>query len=89
MRDPKRIPRMIKELEKQWERFPDWRFTQLIFNVFGGLFNTTEPRFFYFEDDKSEMVIAEFLRDPNTVVLMGEEEHRKYKEAKKDANDRA
>ncbi len=29
MRDPKRITPLLTELEKQWERFPNWRFGQL------------------------------------------------------------
>ena len=33
MRDPKRITPLLTELEKQWKRFPDWRFGQLIENI--------------------------------------------------------
>ena len=58
MRDPKRITPLLTELEKQWERFPDWRFGQLIENI---------KRFydiddlFYIEDDKMLELIKNFM----------------------------
>ncbi len=58
MRDPKRITPLLTELEKQWERFPDWRFGQLIGNI---------KRFydiddlFYIEDDKMLELIKNFM----------------------------
>jgi len=49
-RDPKRIEEVLTLLKEIWERVPDWRFFQLIENIFGC------PRrqnrcFFYQEDD--------------------------------------
>jgi uncharacterized protein YihD (DUF1040 family) len=35
MRDPKRIPRIIKKLEKVWKKHPDYRLGQLISNLQG------------------------------------------------------
>jgi hypothetical protein len=35
MRDPKRIPRIIKKLEKAWKRSPDQRLGQFISNLIG------------------------------------------------------
>lgn len=35
MRDPKRIPIVLAEIQKFWENNPDWRFGQIIFNLFG------------------------------------------------------
>lgn len=35
MRDPKRIPIILGELQKFWESNPDWRFGQIMFNLFG------------------------------------------------------
>lgn len=58
MRDPKRITPLLIELEKQWKRFPDWRFGQLIENI---------KRFydiddlFYIEDDKMLELIKNFM----------------------------
>jgi hypothetical protein len=57
MRDPERIPRILGYMETIWERHPDWRFGQLIFNMFDGMWDTREPRLFYFEDDKLECAL--------------------------------
>jgi hypothetical protein len=35
MRNKNRIPKFLKELEKYWQKVPDWRFGQLISNVLG------------------------------------------------------
>lgn len=35
MRDPNRIDPFLKELGEYWKKVPDWRFGQLIVNVFG------------------------------------------------------
>lgn len=35
MRDPKRIPRICKKLEKVWKKHPDHRLGQLISNLLG------------------------------------------------------
>jgi len=35
MRDPKRIPIVLAEIQKFWENHPDWRFGQIMFNLFG------------------------------------------------------
>ena len=44
MRDPKRIKILLTELEKLWLKYPDWRFGQLVANLFPG-----DP--FHIEDD--------------------------------------
>jgi len=33
MRDPNRIPEILKELEKVWSKYPDLRLGQLIINL--------------------------------------------------------
>lgn len=33
MRNPKRIPKVLKEIEKSWSKEPDWRFGQWFFNT--------------------------------------------------------
>lgn len=48
MRDPKRIRVFCNQLADLWELVPDWRFGQLICNVFGKL--CVDP--FFPEDDK-------------------------------------
>lgn len=48
MRDPKRIRKFCNELADVWELVPDWRFGQLVCNVFGEL--GMDP--FFPEDDK-------------------------------------
>jgi len=35
MRDPKRIPKVLKEIQEIWETCPDLRLGQLLGNVFG------------------------------------------------------
>ena len=39
MRNPKRIPKILKELEKTWLKYPDLRLGQLIFNLDDALGN--------------------------------------------------
>jgi uncharacterized protein YihD (DUF1040 family) len=33
VRDPNRIPKVLKAIQEIWEKHPDWRLTQLIINV--------------------------------------------------------
>ena len=50
MRDPKRIPLILGELEKAWKQNPDYRLTQLII----GIARTGEvcPKLFNMEDEE-------------------------------------
>ena len=48
MRDEKRIPGIIAELEQVWKLYPDWRLGQLICNI-GRAHGYNDP--FYIEDD--------------------------------------
>lgn len=63
MRDPERIPEFLDELRELWERHSDWRFGQLIFNAFDGIWDTREPRWFYIEDDDALDIIQIRLED--------------------------
>ena len=63
MRDPKRIPVFLDELKELWMKYPNWRFSQLIFNAYDGVWDTTEPRFFLIADDKSLEIIQFRLED--------------------------
>ena len=50
MRDPKRIPRILKLLEKIWLEYPDFRLGQLIENA-------VPSPLYYVEDDEMEQKI--------------------------------
>lgn len=52
MRDKNRIPKFLKELEKYWQKVPDWRFVQLLVNVLGAC--KRDP-FFYEESELLEI----------------------------------
>ena len=47
MRNPNRIPQILQEIQKIWEKYPDFRLGQLISNAFrdGG------DNFYFIEDD--------------------------------------
>lgn len=50
MRDPKRIPPMMKEMGELWKRaYPDWRFGQLMMNF---IYWLNGRDIFFYEDDK-------------------------------------
>lgn len=59
MRDKKRIPKLLKMIERVWTKYPDMRFGQLIVNCLG-----TDP--FYIEDCIAEKKIAEFGKVEST-----------------------
>lgn len=48
MRNPERIPKIIKELEEFWKQNPDWRLGQVISNLSYELMANNDP--FYMED---------------------------------------
>lgn len=49
MRNPERIPEVLKELEKFWKQVPDWRLGQVISNFSYELTGNNDP--FYIEDE--------------------------------------
>lgn len=51
MRDPKRIDKFCQRLAICWKMVPDWRFGQLMMNVFGKMANEGKDPFFP-EDDE-------------------------------------
>lgn len=52
MRDVGRIDKFLSELGKVWkEKYPDWRFGQLMSNCLGAMYNKHGDFFFYEEDD--------------------------------------
>jgi hypothetical protein len=54
MRNPDRIDEFCEWLRFLWHKCPDWRFGQLVSNVYGIEEN---PRFFYMEDDEAMKLI--------------------------------
>jgi len=61
MRDPNRIPKLLKAIERLWLEVPDWRLGQLLCNVY--------PRFesnpFFIEDDEILKAIKDEIKDCN------------------------
>jgi len=47
MRDPERIPKILDELRRIWEAYPDLRLGQLILN-----FGPSDPALYYIEDEE-------------------------------------
>ena len=55
MRDPNRIDPFLQELGTIWkEECPDWRFGQLIFNVFDSM--PSEQGYLPFHTDEDDMI---------------------------------
>ena len=57
MRNPKRIPEFLKEVEKSWSKYPDWRFGQWFSNILSDA-NVIDP--FYLEEDEWIKIIKKF-----------------------------
>lgn len=62
MRNPDRIPEILKELEEFWKQVPDWRLGQVISNFSYELTGNNDP--FYIEDNK----LLELLQSKNKKV---------------------
>lgn len=60
MRDPKRIKKFCDRLAKVWENAPDWRFGQLISNMFGEVW-AKHGDIFFIEDDKMIEYLEEYF----------------------------
>ena len=56
MRDPARIPKVLDKIKELWEKVPDWRLGQLIFNVTG----MYDP--YHLEDDLLINIIDDFIK---------------------------
>ena len=59
MRNPERIPEILKELEKFWKQVPDLRLGQIISNLSYESMRNNDP--FYIEDDD----LLELLKQKN------------------------
>lgn len=70
MRDPKRIRAFCNRLAAAWETNPDFRFGQLVVNVFGLMYK--DP--FYAEDDEMIELIEKYMAYLDHNVKPKEEE---------------
>lgn len=52
MRDPKRIADFEKIFYQLWNSVPDWRFGQLLCNLYGFMYEKSGKDPFFIEDDK-------------------------------------
>ena len=59
MRNPERIPEVLKELEEFWKQNPDWRLGQIIANLNYEIMRNNDP--FYMEDKN----LLELLKQKN------------------------
>ena len=59
MRNPDRIPEILKELEEFWKQVPNWRLGQVISNFSYELMGNNDP--FYMEDKD----LLEILKQKN------------------------
>ena len=68
MRDPKRIPKVLKNLQTIWECYPDWRLGQLVCNI-GRWKGYFDP--FFMEDDVIEKYLAAMTNgeEPDQAVV--------------------
>lgn len=76
MRDPKRIKEFCNQLAEVWEKnYPDWRFGQLICNVFG---LQSVPKFLYMEDDHAQERFVEYGNqyqdEPSVINVLDDKE---------------
>jgi hypothetical protein len=68
MRDPKRIWKLCRKLATAWELLPDWRFGQLLSNVFDHMkADGKDP--FYLEDDSMIEYIEQYIEKYTGIAL--------------------
>ena len=63
MRNPKRIPKIIKLLEEAWNLVPDWRLGQVVSNLLGA----GQHDVFHPEDDEWEKLLKQFIKKVKNV----------------------
>lgn len=74
MRDPKRIKKFCDQLAEIWEsQRPDWRFGQLVVNVF---YTMSRDPFFYEEDEMMEYFKKYFHLSEERGEMNGNCEHQ-------------
>ena len=68
MRDVRRIRKFCSRLATAWELLPDWRFGQLMMNIFGQLKSEGKDPFFQ-EDDSIIEYIEQYIEKYTGVTL--------------------
>lgn len=68
MRDPSRIRKFCNRLATAWELLPDWRFGQLISNIFRQMKSDNKDPFFP-EDDSMIEYIEQYIEKYTGVSL--------------------
>lgn len=68
MRDIKRIRKFCNRLATAWELLPDWRFGQLIMNIFGQMKSEGKDPFFP-EDESMIEYIEQYIEKYTGVAL--------------------
>lgn len=68
MRDIKRIRKFCNRLATAWELLPDWRFGQLIMNIFGQMKSEGKDPFFP-EDESMIGYIEQYIEKYTGVAL--------------------
>lgn len=58
MRDINRIDKFCNDLAKYWKKVPDWRFGQLILNIFG----TCQGDPWFYEEDEMLEIFEKFFK---------------------------
>lgn len=58
MRDINRMDMFLQQIKEEWSKVPDWRFGQLMFNMFKEM---GDP--FYWEEEKFIEKLKGFLKD--------------------------
>lgn len=61
MRDPNRIDEFCGELARIWHGVPDWRFGQLISNVFNYYSSKTNRDIFFLGDDEMMLLFKKYF----------------------------
>ena len=67
MRDVNRIPKILHEIQRVWEAFPDLRLGQLLLNV------VADPALYYIEDGALVHELLEFGYKYAKEILNGKE----------------
>ena len=65
LRDPKRIPKLLKVIEELWSNMPDMRLLQLLINVSS---KSSESGLFYMEDEMLLSKLEQYAEHCNIVL---------------------
>lgn len=63
MRNPDRIDGYCNRLAAMWKKVPDWRFGQLISNLFGEYYAKTQRDIFFPEDEELFSALEEVFNE--------------------------